>query len=455
MEYMSLLKHFFELRKNTNRTAGEIRGLQEQKLRALLHHAWDHSPYYRQRFEAAGITRAELDTKPLSAFPTIDKAALLSHFDDLVTVRDLHQEELRRFDAEKSMDEKIYLGKYHIVHSSGSTGKPGYFVYDEAAWDQMLLGIIRGALWGMSTGAILKLLLGGPRILYIAATDGRYGGAMAVGDGVDGLHAKQLHLDIKTPLRQWVTSVREFRPNIIIGYPSAVKILGELVEQGQVDVQIKRLISCGEPLSVNMRQFLEGAFQCPVVNFYGASESLALGVEMGDGDGMVLFDDMNIIEVVDGTMYLTSLYNFVQPLIRYKVSDQLTLHQPAAGDRWPFTRADTILGRDEDILWFEDQNNSRDFLHPLAIEGFCIDGLRDYQFRQISPDSFEMLCETASTEVQEPIRQEMLRQMKGILLEKGLGYVQFYVRFVDMIRPDPRTGKKKLILKETEAVENP
>ena len=66
-----------------------------------------------------------------------------------------------------------------------------------------------------------------------------------------------------------------------------------------------------------------------------------------------------------------------------------------------------------------------------------------------------MLCETASPEVQEPIRQEMLRQMKGILLEKGLGYVQFYVRFVDMIRPDPKTGKKKLILKETEAVENP
>ena len=119
MEYMSLLKHFFELRKNTNRTAGEIQGLQEQKLRALLHHAWDHSPYYRQRFESAGITRAELDTKPLSAFPTIDKAALLSHFDDLVTVRDLHQEELRRFDAEKSMDEKIYLGKYQDRKSVG------------------------------------------------------------------------------------------------------------------------------------------------------------------------------------------------------------------------------------------------------------------------------------------------------------------------------------------------
>ena len=64
----------------------------------------------------------------------------------------------------------------------------------------MLLGIIRGALWDMSMPQILRLLSGGLRILYIAATDGRYGGAMAVGDGIKGVGAKQLFLDIKTPL---------------------------------------------------------------------------------------------------------------------------------------------------------------------------------------------------------------------------------------------------------------
>ena len=40
----------------------------------------------------------------------------------------------------------------------------------------------------------------------------------------------------------------------------------------------------------------------------------------------------------------------------------------------------------------------------------------------------------------------MLRQMKAILKEKHLGYVQFYVRFVDAILPDPVTGKKPLIV---------
>ena len=45
----------------------------------------------------------------------------------------------------------------------------------------------------------------------------------------------------------------------------------------------------------------------------------------------------------------------------------------------------------------------------------------------------------------EYIRQEMLHQMRKILKEKKLEYVQFYVNFVDMILPDKKTGKKPLI----------
>lgn len=157
---------------------------------------------------------------------------LLQNFDQLVTVPDLTQDELRRFDAETAAYRSACKGKYHVVHSSGSTGKPGYFVYDQAAWRAMLLGILRAALWGMSMKEIVKLLGAGPRIAYIAATDGRYGGAMAVGDGIDGVGATQIHLDIKQPLEQWAAELNKFKPNIIIGYPSAIKILGELVEQG-------------------------------------------------------------------------------------------------------------------------------------------------------------------------------------------------------------------------------
>lgn len=443
MQYFKTLRELSRLMKQAKMPEEHVKAQQEQKLSAMLEYAWEHSAYYRRAFEKAGITRSELQTRALSDFPTMDKAILMEHFDELVTVSDLRQEDLRKFDEEKQADRSLYLGKYHVVHSSGSTGKPGYFVYDDAAWNRMLSGILRGALWNMSMPQILKLLMGRPRILYLAATDGRYGGAMAVGDGIDGVGAKQMYLDIKTPLARWIEAVREFRPNIIIGYPSAIKILAKLAGAGQINSRLKRVISCGEPLSSGLRSFLENAFCAPVINFYGASESLALGVETGDSNGMLLFDDLNVIEITDDAIYLTCLYNFVQPLIRYQISDHLTLKEPAPG--CPFTRVEILLGREEDILWFENREGRRDFLHPLAVEGFCVEGLRDYQFYQTQPDRFEMLCE-AKEEQRSHVKQEMLCQMRRILSEKHLDYVQFEVRFVDKIMPDFETGKKRLII---------
>ena len=433
-----------QMKRNEKLSPAKLRALQQRRLRRLLHYAWEHSPYYREAFEKAGMTEKELDTVPLSALPPLDKSDLLEHFNRLVTAPDLEQGKLGRFDAMETADRRPFLGKYHLVHSSGSTGEPGYFVYDETAWDTMLLGILRGALWGMSMPQILRLLAGRPRILYIAATDGRYGGAMAVGDGVDGVGASQMYLDIKTPLSRWVQQVKEYRPNFIIGYPSAIKILAELAQWGEISLEVLRVVSCGEPLGAGLRKFLEDTLHTEVINFYGASESLALGVEGDPAEGMLLFDDLNIIEQGPDGLYLTCLYNFVQPLIRYRLTDRITIEE--ASGLWPFSRAVGLLGRNEDVLWFEDGEGRREFLHPLAIEGFCIPGLLDYQFRQTGRDSFEILAEAASASAYENIERELRRQLGSILLEKGLSYLTFSIRFVEEIRPDPATGKKRLVL---------
>ncbi len=439
MNYAKLLFDLAALKRNERKPPAKLRALQEKKLRSLLVYANEHSPYYREAFR-------ELDVKtaPLEAFPTLDKTTLLERFDELITVPGLTQEALRRFDAGETVSREAFQKKYHVVHSSGSTGRPGYFLYDEAAWNTMLLGIIRGALWDMSMPQILKLLAGGPRIAYIAATDGRYGGAMAVGDSIDGLRAAQLHLDIKTPLTEWVRRLQTFRPNIVIGYPSALKILAELVRSGELDLRLIRVISCGEPLGKRLRRSLEAVFHVRIVNFYGASESLALGVESDPRSGLYLFDDLNVIEARNDGVYLTCLYNFAQPLIRYRLSDRLSLRAP--DKQYPFTRAVSLLGRNEDLLWFENNAGEREFLHPLAVEGFCIEGLLDYQFRQTGNDSFEMLAETAKNASRETIRAEMRKQVGGILSEKGLDYVSFEIGFTDHIAPDPITGKKRLIV---------
>lgn len=447
MNYLSLLWDLYQLKRNNGKTREQMEALQNKKLRKILKHAYRHSKYYHRTFQEASITEENIDKLPLSRFPVMDKAILMEHFDELVTVSNLKQEELRKFDEDESRDKKILQNKYHLVHSSGSTGKPAYFVYDNQAWNQMLVAIIRAALWGMTMPQIIKLLSKNLKILYIAATDGRYGGAMAVGDGIEGVRANQLFLDINTPLAEWEKSVRGFKPNIIIGYPSAIKILGELVDKEKIHIHVERIISCGEPLGSGLRQYLEETFQTNVINVYGASESLALGVEANEAEGMILFDDMNYVEVENGTMYITSLYNYIQPLIRYKISDQLILRHSDEQSRCPFTKAENLVGRNEDIMWFEDNRGNREFLHPLAIEGLCTVGLVDYQFEQIASDSFEMLAEISGSSKHEEVQYEILKQVKEILQEKHLEYVKFEIRFVDEILPNPKTGKKSLVIR--------
>lgn len=443
MNYLKLLWELRSLKNNTKKTVTEIQDMQKKKLYQLLHYSYDYSDYYRKSFLLAGITKHTIDSTPISEFPTINKQLFMNNFDELVTIDDVKQNDLRKFDEEENLKDTFKDG-YHVVHSSGSTGQPGYFIYDEKAWNHMLLGILRGALWDMSMWDILKLLWKTPRIVYIAATDGRYGGAMAVGSGIEGVHAKQLSLDIKQPLNEWIEQIREFAPNLVIGYSSAIKILAEQVEAGKVQVHIERIISCGEPLNANLRLYLEQVFHCDVVNFYGASESLALGVELHANKGMYLFDDMNYIEVENGKMYLTSLYNYVQPFIRYELSDRLIWDD--RDDHYPFSKIKNLAGRNEDLMWFQNEQGVKEFLHPLAIEGFCMEHMLDYQFIQKDEHSFELDIEVSRDEYKEKIEKAMTTSLQTILKEKQLQYVEFVIFFVDEILPDVKTGKKQLIV---------
>lgn len=50
-------------------------------------------------------------------------------------------------------------------------------------------------------------------------------------------------------------------------------------------------------MAANLRQYLEKVFSAEVINIYGTSESLALGIET-ISDGLYLFDDLIILRSV-------------------------------------------------------------------------------------------------------------------------------------------------------------
>ena len=113
--------------------------------------------------------------------------------------------------------------------------------------------------------------------------------------------------------------------------------------------------------------------------------------------------------------------------------------------QYPFSKIRNILGRSEDVMWFKNSRGKKEFLHPLSIEGLCLNGLIDYQFVQISDNSFEIHAQFSSKADTHKIKTALNKDVRKILRLNGLDNVSFKIISTDEIKPDKNTGKKPLV----------
>ncbi len=117
-------------------------------------------------------------------------------------------------------------------------------------------------------------------------------------------------------------------------------------------------------MSLNRVQRIETVWGQKIFNTYVVTEAGALAGECNAHRGLHLYEDLDIVEVVDtfnrpvppgvygDKLLLTRLFNTTQPLIRYEVSDRLCLSSLSCPCGRPFALVDDIQGRKEDILFF-------------------------------------------------------------------------------------------------------
>ena len=72
----------------------------------------------------------------------LTKAMLMDHFDDLVTDRAVHLEDVKAYVANRRGDER-FLGRYWVNATSGSSGHPGLFLVNRAEWLTLLASAFR------------------------------------------------------------------------------------------------------------------------------------------------------------------------------------------------------------------------------------------------------------------------------------------------------------------------
>ncbi|MCC7328510.1 MAG: phenylacetate--CoA ligase family protein [Burkholderiales bacterium] len=435
-----------EYERNERLTRAELEARKLAKFRTLAGHAQRHSPYYAQVIREQ---RIDVATCAPGDFPELTRSLLIEHFDRIATDRRITRAAIGRFLESSDDASELFLGKYHVLQTSGSSGATSFIVYSETDWARGMAQTLRRgwAPWGTGTSRRPRRF----RVAYYGALGGHFGGvAMVSGSrrAVLRLLVRTEMIEINDPLGSAVARLNAFTPDLLIGYVVALKALAGEQLAGRLRIKPCAINAGGETMTPSDRELLERAFACPVRSSYGATEFLMMGLTAPGTSIMVLYDDDLHYEIRDDHCLVTNLYNRTLPLIRYRMSDIL---RPAAGPSPvpPYLAIDDIIGRSEIVPLFRNEVGAMEALLPFSffamrvpsVHGFQLvlqDGMR-FQLR-ICPDP--ALDATRHPDCVAATR----REVAAILERKRMRNVDFDVVIVAALPPDPRTRKLQLVV---------
>jgi len=131
-----------EFAKHERQPREELRHYQQQRLESVVRHVAAHSQFYRERL--AGFVGE--GTVELSRLPVMDKSERMEHFDELVTDMRLRRDALLGWVEGLDRDE-LYLDRYRVMITSGSSVRKGLFVFDRSEWRIMIAHSFAAARW--------------------------------------------------------------------------------------------------------------------------------------------------------------------------------------------------------------------------------------------------------------------------------------------------------------------
>ena len=339
----------------------ELEALQLQRLRATLEHVYANSAPYRQKFEAAGVTPASLNTlADLSKFPFTSKDDLRAEYP--FGLFSVPMEQVVRVHA-----------------SSGTTGKPtvvGYTREDIEHWASCVARSIEAA--GGRPGDRVQVAYG-----Y-----GLFTGGLGAHYGAEKLGCTVIPMSGGQTEKQ-VQLLQDFQSDIIMVTPSYMLNIADEIDRQGIDpagLKLRIGIFGAEPWTPAMREAIEARCHLDATDIYGLSEVMGPGVAqefVESKDGPTVWEDHFYPEVIDpetgavlpdgaeGELVFTSLTKRAFPVIRYRTRD-LTRLLP--GSECVMRRMAKITGRSDDMLIIRGVN-----VFPSQIEELVL------QFSALAP----------------------------------------------------------------------
>lgn len=429
MENISPLKAVTDIWKVKRGKPEDILSRQLSRLTDLISFARSNSQYYAQKY-------SELPERisSIQQIPPVTKSELMDHFNDWVTDPEITIEGVKEFVSNMSLVGHLYLGRYMVSTTSGSTGVPGIFIQDKASDTIMkTLMAIRGTT-KLKWSDILKVAAKGGRNAAVCSTAGHFT-AFSTAERLrlrNPSNEKIRAFSIQFPLSTLVKELNEYQPALIGGYATAMEILAEEQKAGRLHIQPVAILLGGEKLYPNVRAKLESVFQARVLDLYGGTEATAMTFECEEGQFHVNTDWI-IFEPVDEfyqpvpsgkqshSVLITNLANRIQPLIRYELTDRVTMFSEPCKCGRPFPVVQ-VEGRTDDILKFSTSNGQIVHILPLALKTIVeeILGVRRFQLIQTAPDKLTVRLEVDEGNLRDQVWENVREALLDYFATQGL-----------------------------------
>jgi phenylacetate-coenzyme A ligase PaaK-like adenylate-forming protein len=353
---------------------------QRDKMRTLLRHALEHSPFHARRLGRIDPDRFELSA--LTGLPTMNKAEMMEAFDDVVTDRRLSLRLVEDHLARSTSEPRLLVDEYVCLTSGGSSGLRGVFVQRLAEFAEFGASIMRpsAARQTAAGGAAEDTVIAAVMAASPVHSSG-FGASTVTGP------VQFVCVPATLPISVAVDRLNALQPPALMGYPSKLAQLAREQLAGRLAIAPRSVTATSEQLSAEARTTITAAFGVPVVNQFASTEGLVGHSEPG-GSVLTFATDMCIVELVDkenrpitdgatsAHVLVTNLYNLTQPLIRYELTDRFERYPPLHGSA--YLRAE-VSGRADEMFRYGSVE-----VHPIVFRTVMTKcpSIAEYQVRQ-------------------------------------------------------------------------
>jgi phenylacetate-CoA ligase len=324
---------------------GEIRQMQEIKLRELLQYLNAHSPWYKKIFKQHAVDLQRIGTlEDLSLLPVTIKEDLQSHNDEFLCVP------------------RNRVIEY--TSTSGTLGAPVTVALTEEDLQRL----------AQNEYGSFRCADGQPEDIYqlMLTLDRQFMAGMAYYSGIRKLGAGIIRVGPGVPSLQWETIFR-LKPTAIVAVPSFILKLISYAAEYKIDINsstVKKAVCIGEnirqqdfSLNVLGRKITE-SWNIKLYSTYASTEMQTAFTECSAGKGGHHQPGLVIVELLNeqnltvpygepGEVTITTLGVEGMPLLRYKTGDICIAHgEPCSCGRHSL-RLSPVIGRKKQMIKFK------------------------------------------------------------------------------------------------------